>query len=189
MKFFNLNSRAWILIIGVSMAMVGAVLAQSGMQSPMMPRQMMMIGSEFDYLSQMMPHHEEAVVTAKQILAGSKRKQMQIFAAKIIKVQSAEINKMREWTVQWYPKQISTFMYQPMMRDLSKLSGDAFDQVFLEDMIMHHYMAVMMSQQLIMHGNATHKEVNVFAKTVRDTQMQEIRTMQSWLSNWFGVNR
>ena len=95
MKFFNLNSRAWILIIGVSMAMVGAVLAQSGMQSPMMPRQMMMIGSEFDYLSQMVPHHEEAVVTAKQILAGSKRKQMQIFAAKIIKVQSAEIKKQK----------------------------------------------------------------------------------------------
>lgn len=181
------QNRTWILVLGICIAMLGVVLAQSNTHQPMMPTQMMMVSNEFEYLAQMIPHHEEAVLTANQIVAGSKRKAMRSFAAKIVMVQTLEIKQMREWVAQWYPNQVSKFVYQPMMRDLSRLSADTLDQVFLEDMIMHHRMAVMMSQQVLAFGNAPHSDVNFFAKTVRDAQLQEIRTMQNWLSNWFGV--
>ncbi len=187
MKIFA-KDHIWMLVLAACLTMVGVVVAQSSPQQPMMPGQMMTVQSEFDYLAQMIPHHEEAVLTAKQIVAGSRRKAMRSFATKIILVQTNEINQMRAWLIQWYPNRISKYFYKPMMRDLSRLSGDTLDQVFLEDMIMHHRMAVMMSQHLLNFGNAPHSDVNDFAKTVRDTQREEIRTMQKWLSSWFGWN-
>ncbi|WP_433429297.1 DUF305 domain-containing protein [Nonomuraea sp. CA-141351] len=48
---------------------------------------------------------------------------------------------------------------RPQMRDLSRLSGDALDETFLQDMIPHHMVAVMMSQQLLASGRAEHPEV------------------------------
>ena len=51
------------------------------------------------------------------------------------------------------------------MRDLSGLSGDALDEAFLIDMIPHHMVAVMMSQRLLMHGDAEHDEVDALART------------------------
>ena len=74
-----------------------------------------------------------------------------------------------------------------MMRNISGLTGDDVDRTFLEDMIPHHMMAVMMSQQLITRGLAGHREVNPFAATIRDTQQAEIRMMSLWLRQWFGA--
>ncbi|MFF4620500.1 DUF305 domain-containing protein [Nonomuraea jabiensis] len=73
-----------------------------------------------------------------------------------------------------------------MMRDLSKLSGDALDQTFLQDMIPHHMAAVMMSQQLLASGQAEHPEVADFAAKVRDTQHAEMLQMRRYLADWFG---
>jgi uncharacterized protein (DUF305 family) len=72
-----------------------------------------------------------------------------------------------------------------MMRDLSQLRGDALDRAFLEDMIRHHMMAVMMSQQLLNRQLVEHRDVRPFAESIRDTQTAEIRTMQQWLRDWF----
>ena len=50
-----------------------------------------------------------------------------------------------------------------MMRDLSGFSGDALDEAFLRDMIPHHMVAVMASQQLLVHGRVEHAEITDFA--------------------------
>jgi uncharacterized protein (DUF305 family) len=73
------------------------------------------------------------------------------------------------------------------MRDLEGLTGGALDRAFLEDMIPHHMMAVMMSQQLVTRGLAEHQAVVPFATNIRDTQQAEIRMMRQWLWWWFGV--
>jgi uncharacterized protein (DUF305 family) len=72
-----------------------------------------------------------------------------------------------------------------MMRDLSSLSGDSLDRTFLQDMIGHHMMAVMMSQQLLVHDAADHEEVDRLAKAIRDEQHAEIVQMRRWLTAWF----
>jgi uncharacterized protein (DUF305 family) len=147
----------------------------------------MMVASEFDYLSQMIPHHEEAIVAATQLQAGTARREMRDFAATVIATQSAEVAQMKAWLAAWYPGRDTRVAYRPMMRDLTELRGDAIDRTFLEDMIPHHMMAVMMSQQLIARALAVHPEVNPFAATIRDTQQAEIRTMSLWLREWFGT--
>lgn len=155
-----------------------------GMQQPMMGMQ---VTSEFGYLSEMIPHHQEAIATAQIIAERSDRPEMKAFANEIIRTQTAEIERMQGWLNQWYPNQQSTHAYVPMMRDLSQLRGDDLDQAFLEDMRMHHMGAVMMSQSLLNHNLVQHNEVRELAEGIRTTQHNEIRQMQVWLADWFGV--
>lgn len=150
----------------------------------MMP---MHISSEFEFLSQMIPHHEEAIATAQQVLDQSDRPEMREFAQEIIDVQSAEIEQMQAWLAEWYPNEVSSQTYTPMMRNLDDLTGEALDQAFLEDMIMHHMHAVMMSQMLIHHGLVEHDPVEPFAEAIARTQRQEIRQMHTWLQDWYNV--
>ncbi|MFF5213108.1 DUF305 domain-containing protein [Streptosporangium sp. NPDC000396] len=140
--------------------------------------------SEFDYLIQMVPHHEEAVAAAKH-LRRSDRPEMRELGAGIVATQSAEITKMKAWLAAWYPGRSTAVGYRPMMRDLSKLSGDALDETFLQDMIPHHMAAMMMSQRLLARGLAEHGEVASFARAVRDTQRAQTFRMQQWLASWF----
>ena len=145
------------------------------------------VDSEFAYLTQMIPHHEEAVAAARELLARSDRPEMKDFARSIIASQTAQIDEMKADLARWYPGRDTSADYTPMMRDLSQLAGDALDQAFLEDMIPHHGMAVMMSQQLLARGLADHQEVTDLATTIRDDQRAEIMTMMDWLRSWFGT--
>jgi uncharacterized protein (DUF305 family) len=145
-----------------------------------------MVASEFDYLVNMIPHHDEAIETANILLRVSGRQEMRDFAVRIIETQTAEVVQMKAWLAAWYPGRDTAVRYEPMMRELSALSGDALDQVFLEDMIPHHMMAVMMSQQLLNARLVVHPEVAPFAARIRDAQHREIQMMAAWLREWFG---
>lgn len=149
---------------------------------------MAMVESEFDYLAQMIPHHQEAIDSAQMLLDGTERPEMRAFAERIIETQSAEVAQMEEWLATWYPGQEPTVDYEPMMRDLTGLTGDELDQAFLEDMVGHHMGAVMMSQQLVAQGLTEHAQVVPFAEQIRDTQHAEIFQMSGWLADWFGAS-
>jgi uncharacterized protein (DUF305 family) len=145
------------------------------------------VESEFDYLTQMIPHHEEAIASARLLLQGTNRPEMREFAQSIIQTQSAEVARIREFLSTWYPGRETEVSYQPMMRDLSGLTGDELDQAFLKDMIPHHMMAVMMSQQALARGLLTeHPRVISLATEIRDAQHREISDMAAWLAGWFG---
>ena len=145
------------------------------------------VASEFDYLAGMIPHHEEAIATARILQRGTERQEMRAFAAAIIETQSAEVDQMKSWLAAWYPGRDIRVVYQPMMRDLVGLTGNALDRAFLNDMIPHHMVAVMMSQQFVMRNLAEHADVVPFAGNIRDTQHAEIQMMSAWLRAWFGA--
>lgn len=147
----------------------------------------MQVADEVDYLIQMIPHHEEAIVAAAVLERGTERQEMRSFAASIIETQTAEVEQMKAWLTVWYPGRDTRVSYEPMMRDLSGLGGSALDRAFLEDMIPHHMMAVMMSQQFLAARLADHRDVIPFATIIRDTQRAEIQMMSAWLRDWFGA--
>lgn len=150
------------------------------------PMASMMVGDEADYLAAMVPHHEEAIRAATE-LARSDRPEMRELGEAVVRTQTAEVEQMRRWLDRWYPDQPAAD-YEPMMRDLSRLSGDALDEAFLRDMIGHHMMAVMMSQQLVRRDLAEHPEVEPFAIEIRDQQRAEMQQMRKWLQSWFDVS-
>jgi uncharacterized protein (DUF305 family) len=142
--------------------------------------------SEAEYLTHMVAHHREAVDAATQ-LRRSDRPEMRGLGRSIVRSQSAEMEQMGSWLDRWYPGRPGDDDYQPMMRDLSRLSGNALDRTFLEDMVGHHMEAVMTSQRLLAHGVAVHDDVRRLAESIRDEQHQEIFQMQRWLKEWFGA--
>jgi uncharacterized protein (DUF305 family) len=167
-----------------SMPGMGARGGMAGMPGAGMGMQ---VANEFDYLIQMIPHHDEAIAAAKVLQRSTQRQEMRNFAVSIIETQTAEVEQMTAWLAAWYPGRDTRVDYEPMMRDLARLGGNALDQAFLEDMIPHHMMAVMMSQQFITARLADHPEVVPFAANIRNTQQTEIHTMAGWLHEWFGT--
>lgn len=77
---------------------------------------------------------------------------------------------------------------QGMMMDMNAAlvgrTGDAFDQVFLSEMIIHHQGAVQMAQLAL--TNAKHKEIKDLATAIIAAQNKEIADMQTWEKVWYG---
>jgi len=69
---------------------------------------------------------------------------------------------------------------------LAQQSGDAFDRAWLQQMIMHHAMAVMMAQPVA--AGAPHEELRDLATAITADQTREIAEMRGWLGDWYGVS-
>lgn len=152
-------------------------------------RGMMMhdVRSEYEFIVEMIPHHQEAVDSSLEVAGRTARPELAVFTAQIASVQAAEIEMMRGWLQQWYPTRSGRANYRPMMRPIAGLSSDRADRSFLEDMIMHHRMAVMMAQSLLSGNHSQRPEVLAFARDVIQNQNAEIEQMEIWLEEWFGV--
>lgn len=71
-----------------------------------------------------------------------------------------------------------------MMIALDGKTGDAFDKVFLAEMIMHHEGAVDMAEAAL--ENAKHEEIKTMARAIISAQTTEINQMKSWQASWYG---
>lgn len=145
------------------------------------------VGSELEFLVEMIPHHQEAVDSANLLLAVTAREEMRDFAKAVVDVQTREIAMMRQWIEQWHPGETTQPAYQPMMRELMGLSPEDADIVFLEDMIEHHLAAVHMAKEVLDKNLAQHDEVRTLAKEIIATQSREIDQMREWLEMWRGA--
>lgn len=73
-----------------------------------------------------------------------------------------------------------------MNAELSGVSGDALDKVFLEQMIVHHEGAVAMAEQVLERG--VHTELKEMATAIITAQTAEITQMKQWLFEWYGAH-
>jgi uncharacterized protein (DUF305 family) len=63
-------------------------------------------------------------------------------------------------------------------------STTRYETRFMQGMIDHHAMAVMMGEMCV--DRAVHDELRSMCEGIVATQSQEIATMQGWLSDWYG---
>jgi uncharacterized protein (DUF305 family) len=141
----------------------------------------MMVKSEREFVAGMIPHHQEAVDTATEVLArGGSTEEIRTLALNIIEAQETEIAMLKQWHLDWYGEEyVADDSYQPMMRDLSQLSGAPLDERFLQDMIPHHMGAIMMAQSV--RPYIEHQEITDMADTIMETQTAEIELMRNLL--------
>jgi uncharacterized protein (DUF305 family) len=66
-----------------------------------------------------------------------------------------------------------------------RAAEEPFDLAFINSMIPHHLMALMMTEGLIQ--SAVHPELAELAQGMFDMQLQEITTMQGWRAEWYGA--
>ncbi len=147
-----------------------------------MDHSMMMVSSEREFLTGMIPHHQEAVDTAKEVVErGGSTPEIKALAENIIIAQELEIASMKQWYQDWYgvAYEEKPEDYQPMMRELADLSGAELDKRFLEDMVMHHMGAIMMARSV--QPYIEHQEITNLASAIQTTQTAEIALMREML--------
>jgi len=193
--------KAATLIAGVALVLVGlgGVAITIGHQQPHSnSRSAGMMGSmDAMFIQQMIPHHDDAIAMAELALTSAEHPELKQLAESIKRTQTAENAQMREWSRQWFGADVPAYaggsfdMMGTMMgmggtmTDLEALSkADSFDRAFLEQMIPHHQMAVMMSQMA--GGAMSRPEMRDFTQSIIRAQSAEIEQMQAWYREWYG---
>ncbi len=178
-----------IVGLGIGYMVWGNSTASPG--SHMMPSGSMMSQNiDQHFIVQMIPHHEGAIEMAKVALERSKRPEMLSLANGIIEAQQKEINDMSSWYQSWFgsapPEGGMGMMHMGGMEGdtavLASVPDADFDREFLEQMIPHHEMAIMMAQML--KSSTERSEMKQLADNIITSQSQEIDMMRGWLQAW-----
>ena len=149
------------------------------------------------FIVMMIPHHEGAIATAELARQRSRRPEIQDLAQRIRTSQSQENAQMRRWYRQWYGKDVPTWPGQGMgMRGGRGMGGFStsldglrtapdFDRAFLEHMIAHHRMGVMMASHA--QWGTVHPKLRELEAAMVRVQSEEIEQMARWYQQWFGT--
>lgn len=152
------------------------------------------------FIEQMIPHHEDAITMAKLAETKAQTPEVKQLSKDIIESQSKEIAQMRTWYIKWFGKELpagtqvmqhhgmgaGTSMHMGMtgtQDDITRLeNAEDFDKAFVEHMIPHHQMAVMMANML--KDGTDRPEMKKLAEDVITAQTKEIEEMRQWLGEW-----
>ncbi len=163
---------------------------------------MMSANIDRHFIEQMIPHHEDAITMAKLAQTKAQRPEIKELSKAIIESQSNEIDDMRSWYKAWFGEEVpkdeqvmgdhgmgqrmGAGMHMGMMGDETDMTrledAEDFDKVFIEEMIPHHQMAVMMATMLERGTNRT--EMKQLAKDIKEAQTKEINQMREWYKVW-----
>lgn len=159
----------------------------------MMGNNQMRGGIDAHFIEQMIVHHEDAITMANLALTRAERPEIKTLANNIIKEQTKEINQMKQWYKSWFGKEVpengmGMMMDGGIMDDSTDITAlkiaKPFDKEFIEQMIRHHQMAVMMAQMLLRSTNRP--EMKQLAENIISAQTKEINQMRKWYSAWYG---
>lgn len=140
------------------------------------------VASELEFIAGMVPHHQEAVDSATALLALSERPEIRALAEDVVRAQTAEIERLQGWLAAFYSEAPAYQGYVSMMRSADGMSAEEAEVAFMEDMIVHHQMALAMAEAYLALEAPRRAEVEALARDVVSTQSTEIESMQAWLA-------
>lgn len=143
---------------------------------------------EVDFMQQMIDHHTMAAVMGTVCLPRAVHDELRQTCTDIITSQGREIVTMESWLVRWYsqfsvPSLTSGEIHQ--VAQLASLRGGEFEMAFMQQMSMHHEMAIEMAQTCV--AQAYHGDLVNLCQNVITAQQDEIQQMQTWLCDWYGI--
>lgn len=195
------------VVVGIIIVMLFSSVGQSGpmmwggnySNSPMSGRTGgIMNNIDEHFIEQMVPHHDGAIAMATLALTKATHPEIKILAGAIIEAQEKEIKDMRSWYKDWFSKNVSKTntsmmgggmmsqggMHMGGQEDMTALENATdFDKAFIEEMIPHHQLAIMMANML--QSGTNRPEMLQLAKNIIESQSSEIEQMQSWYENWY----
>jgi len=196
-----MNQKIWMWgLVGVVGGIALTIVAAPTWGGMMGYRGSMAGSVDAHFIEQMIPHHEDAITMADMALEKAQHAEITQLAKDINRTQSEEIEKMRQWYQGWFGTGVpdtfagtghgmgSGMMHMGMMGDATDVSqletATDFDKAFIEEMIPHHQMAVMMAQML---KQATSRpEMQQLAEDIIEAQTREIDSMRGWYREWYG---
>jgi uncharacterized protein (DUF305 family) len=165
------------------------------------------------FIVMMIPHHDGAIAMAELALTRSKRPEIRALAQQIKTSQTAENAQMRGWYRQWFGSEVPAWSgggrggtgmgmgpgrgMGPKMgmgggmlgmdTSLAALkSAPDFDRTFIEQMMSHHRMGVMMASHAEWHTQ--HSELRDLQVSMVKVQSEEIAQMEQWYRQWYGAS-
>ena len=150
--------------------------------------------ADVKFMQGMIGHHAQAIEMVDLLKSRTNSEGMKKLAQRIELSQNDEMRMMREW-LQARNQQVpgEHAHHDPAMRmpgmltpeqmaQLRGVKGEAFDRLFLEDMIRHHEGALVMVRELFASpGAAQESEIYTFASDVDADQRMEIARMVAML--------
>jgi uncharacterized protein (DUF305 family) len=155
------------------------------------------------FIVMMIPHHEGAIAMAELALRRARRREIKALAQRIKASQGAEIVQMRRWYKQWFNADVPSWgwaggygmgmeMGGGMGRGMpgwdtsleALRNASDFDRAFIEQMIPHHRMGVMMASHA--QWNTQHPELRKLEASMVRVQSEEIEQMSQWYQKWYG---
>ena len=144
---------------------------------------------EIAFMTDMIAHHQMAVMMSDMCLTRADHTELRAMCEQIIATQNAEIATLTMWLGNWYgitsetPEM--TRKEQKEMTALETLYGAEFEIAFMKSMIRHHFGAIIDSSQCL--RRAYHSELISMCQGIITTQAAEIRQLQTWLCDWYGI--
>lgn len=141
---------------------------------------------EVRFMTNMIDHHAMAIMMAEMCTEKAIHEDLRTMCEEIIATQSQEMQMMQGWLQDWYG-----ITYEPemkmtgSMRKLHELSGAEFEIAFMKMMIKHHRQAIKEGEMCL--DKAYHSELKGLCQNIIETQSAEIRQMQTWLCEWYGI--
>ncbi|MEU7824790.1 DUF305 domain-containing protein [Catellatospora sp. NPDC049133] len=154
--------------------------------------------TDVQFLQQMIPHHQQALMMAQMAAQKAADADVKQLAVEIEQEQKPEIEQMSAWLQQWGkpvpsmgPGMALPSMSPPMgrgmmpsmgpmpdMGQMQNMTGEQFDQMFLQMMIAHHEDAVAMAKAEIAGGaNPAVKQLAAKIQASQTAQIQQMRQM------------
>ena len=158
-----------------------------------------MMDSDRMFIEQMIPHHQDAIDMANMGRIRATHAEIRQLSETIIRDQTREISLMREWYRAWYGTDVPVYTSAMMGRgrgmmgggrgnstmDLARLANATdFDKEFIEQMIPHHEMALMMVHMM---QNSDHAEMRELGRSINRSQSVEVDQMRGWYNSWYGT--
>ncbi len=148
---------------------------------------------DLQFIDAMVAHHQGAIAMAQPADSNALHPELKDFARKVMEDQSREVAQMTQWRDQWFPGRAKTTNIYDMpgmsrtMMDISpmhmeKLTGAAFDRMFVDMMIPHHEGAVTMARDAL--AKSQRQEVRALAQQIIDAQQGEIEMLKRWTEEW-----
>lgn len=154
--------------------------------------------ASINFLQGMIPHHEAAIDMAESYLKyGGTDQELKTLAEEIIDTQTAEVDQMHqlietitasgkkeEEKEKKYLEAYQNIMSQYHTMDHGTSSHQNTEQAFADGMLMHHQMAVAMSEAILEYSGE--EDVKKLAETIIDAQKKEIEQMEDILERLQG---
>jgi uncharacterized protein (DUF305 family) len=169
-----------ILLVFTSLAII---LTPNGASASSHAKALQNLGMEEIMFAQMMiPHHEQAVSTSEIALKNSKNQEILKLSKQIKSLQSTERSQLTYWLkatdssmTMDHDMRMSGMLTTKELTSLKRLTGTAFDRMFLQLMIKHHQGAI---EALGLISDSSNAEALALSKAIRSAQSKEISNMK-----------
>lgn len=175
MKTYKIILALWVILVVIAWFFLINNMSQHNMWSMWN----MQVTSEKDFITQMIPHHQEAIDTSKIVWEETNNEELKSLTQAIISAQENEISIMKDILKTKYQTSWESTMYHNMMWDLTQLSGSELEKSYLEWMIEHHKWAIEMAKSV--ENIKLSPEIKEIINNIILSQENEINMMKDML--------